>query len=165
MKKSLSILTILLIGSSVFAAGNLPSAPTYGTPKSVSTSSPSSAYKKNVTSSNYSLPSAAEVQKNLNSTSPSTSSSGSSVKSQLDGIAMSILKAGERHDDAGVQAGFQKMMKMGVTAVNPPQILSKQTPKCPPIKISVNGRTLSGSRCALMGYEYNGKHHDVGYCR
>ena len=123
---------------------------------------PSDKYKKNIpysSTQNYSK-TTTSTPKAYTTSQPA---SGDSKKAQLDSIARQMLKAGENHQD--LLPYQKKFMKMGVTEICPPQIIQKRTPKCPPIKIQVNGRTLSGSKCATMCYKYNGKQYDVGYCK
>ena len=59
----------------------------------------------------------------------------------------------------------QQMVKMGVNELYRPSITAKQTPSCPPIEMSLNGRTLTGSICAKMGYVLDGQTNWVGYCK
>lgn len=87
------------------------------------------------------------------------------TKAELDSLAMAVLKAAENHDDQAVQSYMYKMMEKGVTGGSDPLIMSKKTPQCPPIKMNLNGRTLSGSLCAKFAYEYNNKEYWVGYCK
>lgn len=93
------------------------------------------------------------------------SSSGKATKAQLDKLAMSILKAAEKRDNAGMQPYFKEMMLKGVTSVTSPQVVAKRTPQCPPVKMELNGKKLSGKLCARMSYEYEGKIYWVGYCK
>lgn len=142
MKKQilLTILTICICTSAVYATVN-----------------PSDKYKKNVA---YPTTTATPT-KTSSVTTPKPS--GDPVKAELDSIARQLLKAAENHQDT---VPYQmKFMKKGVDSICPPQIIYKKTPKCPPIKIEVNGRTLSGSKCALTCYQYKGKQYDVGYCK
>lgn len=83
----------------------------------------------------------------------------------IESVCMEILRAAEAHNDEAVNKKFMQLMEYGVQSYYPPQIINKQTPNCPPIKIEVNGRALSGSMCAIMGYDYQGKMYDVGYCK
>ena len=141
MKKQilLAILTICICTSAVYATVN-----------------PSDKYKKKVTyPTTTTTPKATTINKQI--------PSGDPVKAELDSIARQLLKAAENHQDT---VPYQmKFMKKGVDSICPPQIIAKRTPKCPPIKIQVNGRTLSGSKCALTCYQYKGKQYDVGYCK
>ena len=138
----LSILSICICANSALATGN-----------------PSDKYKKNISypsAPSYSVP----KTNSYNTTKPSGSSS---TKAQLDSIAMSMLRAAENHQDIGK---YQKQfMQKGVTGICPPQIIQKRTPQCPPIKIEVNGRKMSGSKCATTCYVYNDKQYEVGYCK
>ncbi len=93
----------------------------------------------------------------------------SSTKSQLDSIAMSILRDAESHKGGGSvdQKKLEKMMDLGATGFCPPQIIAKP-PGCTnpnPHEIQVNGKTLRGRLCASTCYEYKGKQYDVGYCK
>lgn len=127
----------------------------------LATGNPSDKYKKNITypsAPNYSPQTT--TPKAYTNTQTAT---GNSKKAQLDSIARQMLKASENHQD--LLPYQKKFMKMGVTEICPPQIISKRTPTCPPIKVQVNGRTLSGSKCAIMCYKYDGKEYDVGYCK
>lgn len=128
------------------------------------TENPSDKYKKQVTyptipSYSRKIPTS-QTQKNINT---NTGNNNSSKKAQLDGIATSMLKAAEQHKD--ISSYQMKFMDMGVTGICPPQIIAKRTPQCPPIKIQVNGKALSGSKCAITCYQYNNKQYDVGYCK
>jgi len=164
MKKNLLTLLIILLsisGSFVLAEVNRPSAPTYGTPAAITNSSPSSAYKKKVTTNNYANK---KPVTNLSQTKLNTSGS-SGAKSQLDALAMSALKEAEKRNNNGAQSYIQKMLDKGVTGIASPEIYAKRTPQCPPIKMELNGRNLSGKLCARMGYEYKGKEYWVGYCK
>lgn len=129
----------------------------------LATGNPSDKYKKNISypsAPSYSVPSNVAVPTTYT---PTEQYSGDSKKAQLDSIAMQMLKAGENHQNL---APYQKkFMDMGVTGICPPQIHQKRTPKCPPIRLEVNGRKMSGSKCAYTCYEYNGKKYDVGYCK
>lgn len=91
--------------------------------------------------------------------------SGKVTKAQLDKLAMSMLKAAEKRDNASMQMYFKKLLESGVDTVYQPQIAAKKTPQCPPIKMELNGRKLQGSLCAQTGYKYNGKEYWVGYCK
>lgn len=99
----------------------------------------------------------------------STSTTGSSkstvTKKQLDTLAMSALKEAEKRNNKGMRSYIYQMMEKGVTAITTPQVVAKRTPQCPPIKMDLNGRKLSGSVCARMSYEYNNKEYWVGYCK
>ena len=108
---------------------------------------------------------ASNVNTDTAAVSSSTGSSDNSVKSQLDSLAMSILKAAEKHDNKTSQQYFRKMVELGMNSYYQPQIVSKKTPQCPPIKMEINGRNLSGSVCAKMGYVYEEKTYWVGYCK
>ena len=94
------------------------------------------------------------------------SASGTSAKSQLDSIAMSILRDAENKKGGQVdQSKLKKMLDLGATGICPPQVVAKKTPQCPPIKMQLGNRVLSGSKCAQMCYVLNGKQHDIGYCK
>lgn len=160
MKKiaAASLLFVLLLTTSyAYSETNMPGAPSFGTPKNVSSESPSSVYQKGIKTNS--------IKKNTLNTISNTNNNEFSEKSQLDSIALSMLKAAENHDNSGLQSYAQKLMKKGVTSICQPQIIAKQTPQCPAIKIQVNGRNLSGDLCALTCYDYNGKTYDVGYCK
>ncbi len=97
-----------------------------------------------------------------------TSTRGTSTratKAQLDKLAKEMLKAAEERDNAALQIPFRKMAELGVQSVTPPEVHAKRTPTCPPVKMELNGRTLSGKLCARMSYEYEGKIYWVGYCK
>ena len=147
----------------VMAEVNMPGEPSFSTPVTT-TSSPSSNYKKTTTNTNSNYQSNYPKVKLSQPTTENTTSAGSS-KGALDSMAMSALKAAERHDKEGMNAIIQKMMKAGAEGFSKPQIISKQTPHCPPIKIEVNGKKMSGSTCGMFGYLYKGKQYDVGYCK
>ena len=93
------------------------------------------------------------------------STSGKATKAQLDKLAREMLKAAENRDNAALQIPFRKMAELGVQSVTPPEVVAKRTPNCPPIKMELNGRTISGKLCARMSYEYEGKIYWVGYCK
>lgn len=93
------------------------------------------------------------------------STSGKATKAQLDKLAREMLKAAEARDNAALQIPFRKMAELGVQSVTPPEVVAKKTPNCPPIKMELNGRTISGKLCARMSYEYEGKIYWVGYCK
>lgn len=98
--------------------------------------------------------------------SSSAQTSNTSVKSQLDSIAMSILRDAESRKGGQVdQSKLKKMSDLGATGICPPQVAAKRTPQCPPIKMPLGNRVLSGSKCASMCYVLNGKQYDVGYCK
>lgn len=78
---------------------------------------------------------------------------------------MDILRAAEARNHTLVQEKFQTLVNYGIIKYCPPRILTKKTPQCPPIKIEVNGRVMSGSLCASMCYVYQGQQYDVGYCK
>ena len=92
-------------------------------------------------------------------------SANDSVKKQLDSLALSALNAAEKRDDAKMNAYINKMVDLGATGGTDPQIMKKQTPSCPSVKIKLNSKQLSGSLCAKMGYEYNNQVYWVGYCK
>lgn len=138
----LSILAICLCASTALATGN-----------------PSDKYKKNVSypsGPSYTVP-------KINDYSTQQATNSNPQKAQLDSIAMSMLRAAENHQD--IRKYQKQFMQKGVTGICPPQIHQKRTPKCPPIRLEVNGRKMSGSKCAYTCYEYNGKKYDVGYCK
>ena len=129
----------------------------------LATGNPSDKYKKNISypsAPSYSVPSNVAVPTTYT---PTEQYSGDSKKAQLDSIAMSMLRAAENHQD--IRKYQKQFMQKGVTGICPPQIHQKRTPKCPPIRLEVNGRKMSGSKCAYTCYEYNGKKYDVGYCK
>lgn len=161
MKK---ILTITILSAFVtvpsIAQVNMPGEPTFGTTKP-SASAQSSYYKKTNTTTNQNHYPPVDIPK-INTTDSNSSNGGNA---SLNSMAMSVLKAAERHDEQGMNAIIQKMVKAGAEGFSTPQIISKQTPHCPPIKIEVNGKKMSGSTCGLFGYLYKGKQYDVGYCK
>ncbi len=95
----------------------------------------------------------------------STPTNTNSVKSQLDALAMSALKAAENRNEPQVQSYMSKMLDIGAEGLSSPQIIAKRTPQCPPIRMELNGRQLSGSLCAQIGYQYQGQEHWIGYCK
>jgi len=97
--------------------------------------------------------------------SSSVNTDDSRIKAQLDSLSMQVLAHAESHDNSGMQVYFQKMAELGVTEMCQTRILQKQTPSCPPVKISVNGTVKSGSLCAITCYTYKGREYDVGYCK
>lgn len=155
--KKIIILTTLMIASAVaYAEVSMPSAPSFGTPSNVTNTNPSERYKKTTTSTNYNQNKPVSLPE---------SKPADPLKAELDSIAMSILRAAENRDQSKQQSYMMQMMNKGVNEMCPPQIISKKTPHCPPIKIKVNNRALSGSKCALTCYKLNGKQYDVGYCK
>lgn len=159
MKKILiiSAFIILLSANNSIAATNMPSAPVKKPSVSKNNTNTSSYYKKNyaqqVTHKKIIQP--ANMTKNIEEP----------TKSELDQLSMSMLKAAENRDSNAMQIPFKKMIEKGATKICQPQIIAKRTPTCPPIKIQVNGRQLSGSMCAVTCYEYEGKEYEVGYCK
>ena len=160
MKKILILIIVsAFITIPATAQVNMPGEPTYGTSSTTkTTTSPSSYYKKTTTSNtqnNY-------PKVNIPQT---TSSSSTGSKATLDSMAMAALKAAENHNDQKMNDIIQKMIKAGAEGFSTPQIISKRTPHCPPIRIEVNGKKMSGSKCAMFGYLYKGKQYDIGYCK
>ena len=146
MKKNFAlyslVMTIVLFGAVSYAV-NMPSAPV--------------SYSRPVAKT----PAYAEAE-NPNAIATPRNSGGSQ---SLDSLAMSALKAAENRNNQQMNVYIRRMAEKGVTAINTPQIVAKRTPHCPPIRMELNGRQLSGSLCARMGYEYKGKMHDIGYCK
>ncbi len=153
MKKIIILSALILAGAAVYAEVNMPSAPSFNTP--VRNTNQSSAYKKPGAVTQTKQPTA-----NLQQI-PQVNSK----KAQMDSLAMNALRAAENHDQQGMNSYMQQMMQNGIEEFCQPQVISKRTPHCPPIKIKVNGRMLSGSKCAQMCYVLDGKQHDVGYCK
>lgn len=87
-----------------------------------------------------------------------------SPQSQIESIIMQMLRSSENSPSSSNNARLKQLMNLGVTAVTPVQHIAKRTPTCPPVQITVNGRVIKGNKCHYMGYQYNGKMHDVGYC-
>lgn len=87
-----------------------------------------------------------------------------SPQSQIESIIMQMLRSSENSPSSSNNARLKQLMDLGVTAVTPVQHIAKRTPTCPPVQITVNGRVIKGNKCHYMGYQYNGKMHDVGYC-
>ena len=87
------------------------------------------------------------------------------INYKLDAIAGRALNASVNHDQAALNKCSQDFVNAGVENIYPPQVVSKKTPQCPPIKMELNGRTLSGSTCVKMGYIYKGKTYWKGYCK
>lgn len=110
-------------------------------------------------------PAETSAQPVQNKPAPAQKVDDSSVKAQLNALSMQILAHAENHDNAGMQVYVQKMAELGVTEMCQPQVFQKQTPTCPPVKISVNGTVKSGSLCALTCYKYKGQEYEVGYCK
>lgn len=130
----------------------------------LATGNPSDKYKKEV--SYPSAPSYTPVKSPSTLTTTTQTQVPTSNKAKVDAIARAMLKAAEQRNDNEMQAQFRKLMSFEeVTGHCDPQIVEKRTPQCPPIKIKVNGRTLSGSKCAVMCYLYNDKRTDVGWCK
>ncbi|MBD5402904.1 hypothetical protein HDR58_08935 [bacterium] len=160
MKKVIILAGLILAGSITYAEISMPSGPSFNTQSRATSSAPSNSYKKttstntNYQNTNYNLNT---IQQNL--------SKESSLKMELDSLATSILKAAEQHDQQKQQQYMMKMMEKGVDKMCPPQIISKRTPQCPPIRIQVNNRELRGSTCALTCYELDGRKYEVGYCK
>ena len=98
-------------------------------------------------------------------TSFQTVDANESVKKQLDSLALSALNAAEKHNSIKMTEYIDKMVDLGATGGTDPQIIKKQTPSCPAVKIMLNHKQLSGSLCAKMGYEYNNQVYWVGYCK
>ncbi len=172
MKKSLIILAaaVFLTAGSSFAAVSQPAGPNAQPKTGAYSQSPSDKYLKPNYQKTYSKPvTTPKTYSNSTKTpnSNSTSLNGNSKKVQLDAIAMSILRDAESRKNGGVvnQSKMKRMMDLGVTEMCSPQIIAKRTPNCPPIKIKVNNRNLSGSKCAQMCYVLDGKQYDVGYCK
>ncbi len=88
----------------------------------------------------------------------------SATKTELDNLAMSMLKAAEKRNRKEMTTYYKEMLAKGASSVFVPQIRAKKTPQCPPIKMELNGRKLQGSLCAQTGYTYYGKDYWVGYC-
>ena len=88
------------------------------------------------------------------------------VENQLRAMAMSVLKAAENRDNAGMNKIIKQMAQKGVTSVTSPEVVAKRTPTCPPIKMELEkGRIISGSKCARFSYTYEGHDYWVGYCK
>lgn len=156
--KRMLILTILLISGTVIAAEmNMPEAPTKSPYSNHSTNSSSATNSKNKAATN-------NYQKNTDSYRSNLILS-SNPKAQLDSLAISVLKAAERHDEDTADLYIMKMMHIGITGLSEPQVITKQTPTCPPVEIELNGKKLKGSLCAKVGYEFKGQEHWVGYCK
>ena len=155
MKKIL-VLSMLFMGCNVLAEVNLPGAPSMYNPSNSTYETPSSQYKKSGTVSNtipkLDLP-------------PEDIAPVDNTKAKLDSLAMSALKAAEKHDQNSMNQYIKQMATTGAEGFSTPQIVSKKTPSCPPIKMSLNGKQLSGSVCAQMGYLYKDKQYNVGYCK
>ena len=89
----------------------------------------------------------------------------SEVKSKLDSLAMSALRAGEKRNEEAVNSYANQMFDLGIDSLYSPVIAVRPTPNCPLKEIELNGRILTGSLCAKMGYIYDGKTYWVGYCK
>lgn len=153
MKRIYCVLLGFFLVTGYAAAVNMPSAPSYGV--SASKTIPSSGYKKTTTNT-YSK---------TNNIQTSFESNVGSAKTKIDSLAKQALKAAENHDNETLNVYVNKMREAGAEGFSNPQVLQKQTPHCPPIKIKVNGKQLSGSKCVMMAYLYKGKQYDVGYCK
>ncbi len=143
MKKQflLTILTICIITNCAIAAAN-----------------PSDKYKKNIDLS--AIEKANTAKTTVTTPLPQI---GDPKLAEIDSIAKKMLKAAENRQDT---RSYQiQLMKKGVSAMCPLQITAKRTPQCPPIKIEVNGRKMSGSKCAFTCYEYEGEKHEIGWCK
>jgi len=151
----LYVICICIIGAGCVRAGeiNMPSAPSYETSASGTSTCPSDKYLKKTSTTGVKSNTAQTVKKPAK-TDP--------VKERLDSIATSMLQAGE--SGKNITPYVMQMQDLGAT-VYQPQIVRKQTSHCPAIKISVNGTVKSGSMCALTGYKYKDKKYDVGYCK
>lgn len=154
MKKFILLTALVLIGTSVLADVSRPGAPSFGTSIDTQDLVPSSAYKKT----------GFETKKPNLPAFPQEASDP--LRDELDAIAMDILRAAEKHDDALMNQHFQKLAKKGVESYYQPQIHVRPA-GCPYKKhVTVNGRKLTGEHmCAYMGYEYKGKMREVGYCK
>ena len=167
MKKILNYMLIAtMVTLPVLAEVNMPQSPVKNQ-QPVNYSSNSSAYYSKNYLNNYKNNNSSHSSNSftLNQSTSNLNSGVSSVKSQLDSLAMSALKAGEAHDDAKLNEYVYKMFNLGADEIYQPQIIAKQTPHCPPIKVMINGSQKSGSLCAKMGYKYKDKEYDVGYCK
>ena len=153
MKKIFILLMILLLCSSAYAQENMPSEPDFSYEK---------ARKRVVTPAYNKQASGVKSQANPVLTVRPT---GDATISRLNSLANSALIAAENHNSSEMQSYIMQMMQAGAEGFSSPEIISKRTPQCPPIKILVNGQTLSGSTCARMGYLYKGKQYNVGYCK
>lgn len=156
MKKILLLLIVLstVLTLSAIAEVNMPSAPSYGTPYAKNTTSPS--YKK-TTTQNY-FP-------KTNNTGVNSANNIGANNAKIASYAKQALKAAENFDNETLNIYINKMGEAGMESFTNPHVLQKQTPQCPPIKINVNGKQLSGSKCVKMSYRYMGIQHDVGYCK
>lgn len=154
------VLVFCAVAMKGYCATNMPGAPVYGVKSNVSTSNPSDKYLKKGSTKVNTVP----VKNNLPDIDTLINSSGSG-NSQLDSIALKMLRESENRNNAGMKKYAMKLFDLGATSVCQPQVIAKQTPQCPPINIQVNGVTKSGSLCALTCYEYNGETYDVGYCK
>lgn len=154
MKKIMLLMMLVLFGASVSAEINMPGAPSFDTSADVTNSAPSSAFKKQ--GYQVQTPKLPELPKEA--TDP--------LRDELDAIAMDILRAAEKRDDALMNKHFQKLvMKGNVESYYQPTIEVRPN-GCPYKKhITVNGRKLTGDTCAYMGYKYKGKMREVGYCK
>ncbi len=154
MKKIVLLMALAFIGTSVYAEISMPGAPSYSTPEDATSSTPSSAFKK----SGYPTTVKKLPELPKEATDP--------LRDELDAIAMDILRAAEKRDDAAMQAHFQKLVKRGNIEKYIPPTIQVRPQGCPYKKyITINGRKLSGNTCADMGYEYKGKMREVGYCK
>ncbi len=155
MKKFILLTALVLIGTSVLADVSRPGAPSFGTSVDTQDLAPSSAYKK----PGY------NTQAPKLPTLPQEASDP--LRDELDAIAMDMLRAAEKRDNALMNQHFQKLVKRGnVESYYQPTIQVR--PKGCPYKkhITVNGRKLTGEHmCAYMGYQYKGKMREVGYCK
>lgn len=165
MKKSILLLTLLFLCSScAFAVINKPSAPTYSTSGTVNMSNPSDKYKKPSARKNSSVKPVDEDK--LKTLDPTYVDPEAPVENQLRAMAMSVLKAAENRDNAGMNKIIKQMAQKGVTSVTSPEVVAKRTPTCPPIKMELEkGRIISGSKCARFSYTYEGHDYWVGYCK
>ena len=178
MQKLLWLILAVFVIVPAFAEINMPTAPSYTT--SATNVKPAQSYKKEIPQS-YSYPNKVNpahkpvqpttVKRSNGPTYEVKNTNGNimikktgkdlpyspETKAKLDSLAMSALRAAEKHNNTEMQNYMIEIMTNGADGISNPNIISKATPHCPPIKIQVNGRQLSGSTCAIMGYSYKGK--------
>lgn len=89
---------------------------------------------------------------------------GNTTVLNLNSLANSVLVAAINRNDSEMNSNIMQMMQSGAEAVSSPQIIFKKSDSCPPVRIRVNGKKLSGDICAVLLYLYKGERYEAGYC-